>query len=62
MTQRLQLVDQAAQYVGEYLSKDWVMTNIFRFNKEEAKAMSEQMKAEIASGEIDPDAEQEEGE
>ena len=62
MTQRLQLVDQAAQYVGEYLSKDWVMTNIFRFTKEEAEAMSKQMKAEIASGEIDPDAEQEEGE
>ena len=61
MTQRLQLVDQAAQYVGEYLSKDWVMTNIFRFTKEEAEAMSKQMKAEIASGEVNPDADEEEG-
>jgi len=61
MTQRLQLVDQAAQYVGEYLSKDWVMTNIFRFTKEEAEEMSKQMKAEIASGEVDPDADEEEG-
>ena len=61
LTQRLQLVDQAAQYVGEYLSKDWVMTNVFRFTKEEALAMQTQMEKEIATGDINPDADEEEG-
>jgi len=60
MTQRLQLVDQASQYVGEYLSKEWVMTNIFRFTKEEAEEMATTIKAEIESGDVDPDADEKE--
>ena len=62
MTQRLQLVDQAAQYVGEYLSKDWVMKNIFRFTEEEAEEMAKQIQSEIESGEVDPDADDKEAE
>ncbi len=62
LTQRLQLVDQAAQYVGEYLSKDWVMTNVFRFTKEEAEDMKKQMQKEIDSGEVEVDAEDDEKE
>ena len=56
LAQRLQLVDQASQYVGEYLSKDWVMKNIFRFNDEENEEMKKQIASEIESGEVDPDA------
>ena len=55
MRERLGLMDQAVQYVGEYLSKDWVMTNIMQLDNEEKVAMNLQMKKEIASGEIDPD-------
>ena len=55
MRERLGLMDQAVQYVGEYLSKDWVMTNIMQLDNEEKVAMNVQMKKEIASGEIDPD-------
>jgi|TARA_B110000908_G_scaffold110787_1_gene129945 hypothetical protein len=62
LTQRLQLVDQAAQYVGEYLSKDWVMTNVFRFTKEEAEDMKKQIQTEIESGEVEVDAEDDEKE
>jgi len=53
--ERLNVMDQAAQYVGEYLSKDWVMQKIFRFNGEEIEAMNRQMKIEIESGEVNPD-------
>jgi|TARA_R110000796_G_scaffold1312_7_gene5146 hypothetical protein len=55
MRERLGLMDQAVQYVGEYLSKDWVMTNIMQLDNEEKVAMNVQMKKEIASGEIDTD-------
>ena len=57
MRERLGLMDQAVQYVGEYLSKDWVMTNIMQLDNEEKVAMNVQMKKEIASGEVDPDDE-----
>ena len=57
MRERLGLMDQAVQYVGEYLSKDWVMTNIMQLDNEEKVAMNAQMKKEIASGEVDPDDE-----
>ena len=53
--ERMNVMDQAAQYVGEYLSKDWVMQKIFRFNEEEILAMNDQMKKEIESGEVNPD-------
>jgi hypothetical protein len=53
--ERLNLVDQAAQYVGEYISREWLMKNVFRFTEEESEAMKKQMESEIESGEVDPD-------
>jgi len=55
MAQRLQTMDQASQYVGEYLSKQWVMKNIFRFTEEEAEEMMKQIDTEVQDGEIVPD-------
>ena len=55
MRERLNLMDQASQYVGEYLSKDWAMKNIFRFDDEDIKEMEAQRQREIDSGEVDPD-------
>lgn len=52
---RFNLMDQAAQYIGEYLSKDWVMSNIMRFSETEAEEIYKQMQSEIESGEVDPD-------
>lgn len=51
-TQRLAILDQASQYVGEFLSKEWVMKNVFRFTEEESEEMQTQIKAEIDSGEV----------
>ena len=55
MAQRLQTMDQASQYVGEYLSKEWVMKNIFRFTAEEAEEMKKQIDTEVQDGDIVPD-------
>ena len=59
LRERLNLMDQAAQYVGEYLSKDWVMSTIFRFDEREQKEMLDQIQKEIASGEISKEDEEE---
>ena len=55
MRERLNLMDQAAQYVGEYISRDWVMKQIFRFDEKERAAMKKEIDAEVDSGEVDPD-------
>ena len=55
LRERLNLMDQASQYVGEYISKEWVMKNVFRFTDEEAAEMAVAVEKEIASGEVDPE-------
>ena len=60
MRERLNLVDQAAQYVGEYISRDWVMKNIFRFDDRERAAMKKEIEKEVDSGEVDPHAHEDE--
>ena len=55
MRERLNLVDQAAGYVGEYLSRDWMMKHVLRFTDEEAEEMKKQIQSEIDTGEVDPD-------
>ena len=52
---RFNLMDQAAQYIGEYLSKEWVLTNILRLDETEQEEMIKQMTDEIDSAEVDPD-------
>ena len=58
---RLNLMDQATQYVGEYISKDWVMKNIFRFDEKERADMKLEVDKEIENGDVDPDKEKESG-
>jgi hypothetical protein len=58
MRERLNLMDQASQYVGDYLSKEWVMKNVFRFTIEERDEMNQQIEAEIKSGEMPEDDEE----
>ena len=54
LRERLNLMDQASQYVGEYISKEWAMTRIFRFTEEEQEEQRKQIEKEIASGEVEP--------
>ena len=39
LRERLQTLDQASQYVGEYLSKEWAMKNILMFSDDDIKDM-----------------------
>ena len=61
LRERLQTLDQAQQYVGEFMSKEWVMKNILKLSDEDIKSMKKDMEAEIAAGEVD-DGEEEEQE
>jgi len=55
---RLGIMSEASQFVGEYLSKEWIMTNILRLSQEEMKEMKKQIDAEISSGDIDDNEEE----
>jgi hypothetical protein len=54
---RMALLNDATQYVGEYFSKEWVMKNVLQFSDEEIEDMKKQIKKEEDSGEI-PDEEE----
>lgn len=48
--ERLTTMDQAQQYVGEYLSKEWAAKNIMRLTEEEYDDMIKQMQEEEKAG------------
>lgn len=48
LRERLQTVDQIAQYQGEFFSKEWVMKNILKMNDDDIKEMKEQMEEEAS--------------
>lgn len=50
--ERLELLAQLDEYVGNYFSKEWVQKNILRQSDEDIEAMSKQIDAERASGQI----------
>ena len=61
LRERLQTLDQAQQYVGEFMSKEWVMKNILKLSDEDIKSMKKDMASEIESGEVeDEDGEEQE--
>jgi len=49
---RLGIMSEASQFVGEYLSKEWIMKNILRLSAEDMKDMQKQIDAEISAGDI----------
>lgn len=58
---RLQTVDMAQQYIGEFFSKEYVMKNILMLDEDETDKMKKEIEAEKASGEMD-DADEQQGE
>lgn len=58
---RLQTMDMAQQYIGEFFSKEYVMKNILMLDDDETDKMKKEIEAEKASGEID-DADEQQGE
>ena len=57
LRERLQTLDMASQYVGEYLSKEWVMKNVLMMSEEDFKKIKKEMDAEIDSGDVQDPAE-----
>jgi len=51
MQNRFAMLDQAANYVGEYYSKQWVMKNILMLSDEDIENMKKEMGEEEKSGE-----------
>lgn len=53
LRERLQTLDMASQYVGEYYSKEWVMKNILKLSDEEYEKIKKDMQGEVDAGEVD---------
>jgi len=59
--ERAGLMNEMVGFVGEYISKEWVMRNIMRFSDEDLEQMQKEIDGEIASGEVvDPEEKEEE--
>jgi len=56
---RIGLMNEITQYVGEYYSKEWVQKNVMMLDDEEIAQMKKQIDKEMAEGDI-PDPEEEE--
>ena len=46
LRERLQTLDQMAQYVGEYFSKEYVMKNVLKYSEEDIKNIEKQIASE----------------
>lgn len=57
MRERIGLLTEMDQYVGQYFSKEWIRKNVLMQTDDDIERMKEEIDAEKASGEIDPDDE-----
>jgi len=57
LRERIGVMNEITQYVGEYYSKDWVMRNVMRLSDEDIDNMKKEIDKEMKSGEI-PDEEE----
>ena len=51
--ERAGLMNEMVGFVGEYISKEWMMRNVMRFSDEDIETMEKEINGEISSGEID---------
>ena len=61
LRERIGVMNEITQYVGEYYSKEWVMRNVLRMSDDDIEDMKKQIEQEVKSGEID-DGEEEQQE
>lgn len=57
MRERIGLLTEMDQYVGQYFSKEWIRKNVLMQTEDDIERMKEEIDAEKASGEIEPDDE-----
>lgn len=53
--QRFEMLSQMDEYVGKYVSHQWIRTNILKQSEDEQKEIQKQIEAEKKSGEIEDD-------
>jgi hypothetical protein len=51
--ERLQTMDLAQNYIGEYYSKEWAMKNILMLDDDDIERIKKEIDGEIKSGEVD---------
>ena len=61
LRERIGVMNEITQYVGEYYSKEWVMRNVLRMSDDDIDDMKKEIEQEVKSGEID-DGEEEQQE
>ena len=61
LRERIGVMNEITQYVGEYYSKEWVMRNVLRMSDDDIEDMKKEIEQEVKSGEID-DGEEEQQE
>tara|TARA_R110000823_G_scaffold15094_15_gene49461 strand:- start:376 stop:2010 length:1635 start_codon:yes stop_codon:yes gene_type:complete len=52
LRERVGLMNEVTQYVGEYFSKDWVMRNVLQLSEDDMKDMKKDIAKEISDDEI----------
>jgi hypothetical protein len=62
LRERIGVMNEITQYVGEYYSKEWVMRNVLRMSDDDIEDMKKEIDQEVKSGEIDDDEEEEQQE
>jgi len=55
---RIGIMNEVTQYVGDYFSKKWIMTNVLQMSEEDMEQMKKEIAEEEASGEIGDDEEE----
>lgn len=56
---RIGIMNEITQYVGDYFSKDWVFRNVLQLSDEDIQKMMKEMAKEEASGEYEDEEEKE---
>ena len=53
LRERAGLMNEMSGFVGEFISKEWMMRNIMRFSDEDIENIEKEINGEVSSGEVE---------
>lgn len=59
LRERIGIMNEITQFVGEYYSKEWVMRNVLRMSDDDLESMKKEIDKEVQDGEIEDKDEEE---
>ena len=62
LRERIGIMNEITQFVGEYYSKEWVMRNVLRMSDDDLESMKKEIDKEVQDGEIEDKDEEEQQE